>query len=68
MDVANAVKHAVKGSCGGVVGYWLYGLLNGVQDANWYYFLAVAASIFVVLFSYYCVKSRGTNKTHVVNE
>ncbi len=29
MDVANAVKQAAKDSCGGVIGYWLYGLMSG---------------------------------------
>ncbi len=45
MDVANAVKQAAKGSCGGVIGYWLYGLLNGFEEVNGYYSLALAASI-----------------------
>ncbi len=68
MDVANTVKQAAKGSCGGVIGYWLYGLLNGFEEVNGYYALALAASIFVLLFGYYGVKSQGASKKRVVKE
>ncbi|MCH1923733.1 hypothetical protein L9G74_10905 [Shewanella sp. C32] len=68
MDVANAVKQAVKGSCGGVIGYWLYGFLNGFEDVNWYYSLALAAGIFVLLCGYYLVRAQGASKIRVAKE
>ena len=68
MDVENAVKQAAKGSCGGVIGYLLFGLLNGFEDVNWYYSLAVAAGIFMVLCGYYLVSLQNASKIRVAKE